>query len=103
MRGRNPYTAFNLVDCLTRYGVPLDATTPLQVGAFAGVHYYPTHQQLVRVFAQVTGQLNFLSYGTTARAARLHGAGRRSAPVLRRTMGPHRRGTAVRPHQYPTT
>ena len=33
------------------------------------------------VFAQVTGQLNFLSYGTTARAARLHGAGRRSAAV----------------------
>jgi putative MATE family efflux protein len=28
------------------------------------------------VFAQVTTQLNFLSYGTTARAARLHGAGR---------------------------
>jgi putative efflux protein, MATE family len=28
------------------------------------------------VFAQVTSQLNFLSYGTTARAARLHGAGR---------------------------
>ena len=27
------------------------------------------------VFAQVTGQLTFLSYGTTARAARLHGAG----------------------------
>jgi putative MATE family efflux protein len=33
------------------------------------------------VFAQVTGQLTFLSYGTTARAARLHGAGRRSAAV----------------------
>ena len=33
------------------------------------------------VFAQVTTQLNFLSYGTTARAARLHGAGRRSAAV----------------------
>ena len=33
------------------------------------------------VFAQVTSQLNFLSYGTTARAARLHGAGRRSAAV----------------------
>ena len=33
------------------------------------------------VFAQVTGQLNFLSYGTTARAARLHGAGRRAAAV----------------------
>ena len=32
-------------------------------------------------FAQVTGQLTFLSYGTTARAARLHGAGRRSAAV----------------------
>jgi putative MATE family efflux protein len=28
------------------------------------------------MFAQVTTQLNFLSYGTTARAARLHGAGR---------------------------
>jgi putative MATE family efflux protein len=28
------------------------------------------------LFAQVTSQLNFLSYGTTARAARLHGAGR---------------------------
>ena len=33
------------------------------------------------VFAQVTSQLNFLSYGTTARTARLHGAGRRSAAV----------------------
>jgi putative MATE family efflux protein len=33
------------------------------------------------VFAQVTSQLNFLSYGTTARASRLHGAGRRSAAV----------------------
>jgi putative MATE family efflux protein len=33
------------------------------------------------LFAQVTTQLNFLSYGTTARAARLHGAGRRSAAV----------------------
>ncbi|OLT21731.1 MATE family efflux transporter [Pseudonocardia sp. CNS-139] len=33
------------------------------------------------VFAQVTTQLNFLSYGTTARAARLHGAGRRGAAV----------------------
>jgi putative MATE family efflux protein len=32
-------------------------------------------------FTQVTSQLNFLSYGTTARAARLHGAGRRSAAV----------------------
>jgi putative MATE family efflux protein len=28
------------------------------------------------VFAQVTSQMNFLSYGTTSRAARLHGAGR---------------------------
>ncbi len=33
------------------------------------------------VFAQVTSQLNFLSYGTTARAARLHGAGRRQDAV----------------------
>ena len=33
------------------------------------------------LFAQVTTQLNFLSYGTTARAARLHGAGRRSEAV----------------------
>jgi hypothetical protein len=33
------------------------------------------------VFAQVTSQLNFLSYGTTARAARLHGAGRRADAV----------------------
>jgi putative MATE family efflux protein len=33
------------------------------------------------LFAQVTSQMNFLSYGTTARAARLHGAGRRSAAV----------------------
>jgi putative MATE family efflux protein len=30
------------------------------------------------VFAQVTSQMNFLSYGTTARTARLHGAGRRA-------------------------
>lgn len=33
------------------------------------------------LFAQVTSQLNFLSYGTTARAARLYGAGRRDAAV----------------------
>ncbi|MHA6793323.1 MATE family efflux transporter [Pseudonocardia bannensis] len=33
------------------------------------------------LFAQVTTQLTFLSYGTTARAARLHGAGRRSDAV----------------------
>jgi putative MATE family efflux protein len=33
------------------------------------------------LFAQVTSSLTFLSYGTTARAARLHGAGRRSAAV----------------------
>jgi putative MATE family efflux protein len=33
------------------------------------------------LFTQVTSQLNFLSYGTTARAARLHGAGRRGAAV----------------------
>jgi putative MATE family efflux protein len=33
------------------------------------------------VFAQVTTQLNFLSYGTTARAARFHGAGRRRDAV----------------------
>jgi putative MATE family efflux protein len=33
------------------------------------------------LFAQVTSQLNFLSYGTTARAARLHGAGRRADAV----------------------
>lgn len=33
------------------------------------------------LFTQVTGQLTFLSYGTTARAARLHGAGRRADAV----------------------
>ncbi|MFP5072991.1 MATE family efflux transporter [Pseudonocardia nantongensis] len=33
------------------------------------------------LFAQVTTQLNFLSYGTTARAARFYGAGRRAAAV----------------------
>ncbi|MCY7341193.1 MAG: MATE family efflux transporter [Pseudonocardia sp.] len=33
------------------------------------------------LFAQVTSQLNFLSYGTTSRAARLYGAGRRGAAV----------------------
>ncbi len=33
------------------------------------------------LFAQVTSQLNFLSYGTTARTARLHGAGRRADAV----------------------
>ncbi|MBW0106006.1 MATE family efflux transporter, partial [Pseudonocardia sp. KRD291] len=33
------------------------------------------------LFSQVTTQLNFLSYGTTARASRLHGAGRRSEAV----------------------
>ena len=43
---------------------------PLAALAVAGV-----------LFAQVTSQLNFLSYGTTARAARLHGAGRRADAV----------------------
>jgi putative MATE family efflux protein len=33
------------------------------------------------LLAQVSTQLNFLSYGTTARAARLHGAGRRADAV----------------------
>jgi putative MATE family efflux protein len=33
------------------------------------------------VFAQVTSQMNFLSYGTTSRAARLHGAGRHGDAV----------------------
>ncbi|MCP2169613.1 MATE family efflux transporter [Goodfellowiella coeruleoviolacea] len=33
------------------------------------------------VLSQVSTQLTFLSYGTTARAARLHGAGRRAAAV----------------------
>jgi putative MATE family efflux protein len=33
------------------------------------------------VLAQVTTQLTFLSYGTTARTARLHGAGRRAEAV----------------------
>ncbi|WP_156756912.1 MATE family efflux transporter [Actinokineospora pegani] len=33
------------------------------------------------VLAQVSTQLTFLSYGTTARAARLHGAGRRAEAV----------------------
>ncbi|HWM57249.1 MAG TPA: MATE family efflux transporter [Pseudonocardia sp.] len=33
------------------------------------------------LFAQVTSQLTFLSYGTTARSARLHGAGQRAAAV----------------------
>jgi putative MATE family efflux protein len=33
------------------------------------------------LFAQVTSQLTFLAYGTTARAARLHGAGRRAEAV----------------------
>jgi putative MATE family efflux protein len=33
------------------------------------------------VFAQVTTQLTFLSYGTTARAARLHGAARRADAI----------------------
>ncbi|MFP5023031.1 MATE family efflux transporter [Pseudonocardia phyllosphaerae] len=33
------------------------------------------------LFSQVTSQLNFLSYGTTARASRFFGAGRRAAAV----------------------
>jgi len=33
------------------------------------------------MFAQVTSQMNFLSYGTTSRAARLHGAGRHGDAV----------------------
>jgi putative MATE family efflux protein len=34
------------------------------------------------LLAQVSTQLNFLSYGTTARTARLHGAGRRTEAVV---------------------
>lgn len=34
------------------------------------------------LFAQVTTALNFLSYGTTSRSARLHGAGRRQDAVV---------------------
>ena len=34
------------------------------------------------VLSQVVNQLIFLSYGTTARAARLHGAGRRTDAVV---------------------
>jgi putative MATE family efflux protein len=34
------------------------------------------------LLAQVSTQLNFLSYGTTARVARLHGAGRRADAVV---------------------
>ncbi len=34
------------------------------------------------LLTQVSSQLNFLSYGTTARAARLHGAGRRTDAVV---------------------
>jgi len=56
LRGHNPYTDFDLVACLTHTGVPHDATTPLQVGPFARVHVYPTHEQLVQVFAQVSRQ-----------------------------------------------
>ena len=33
------------------------------------------------LFAQVTSQLNFLSYGTTARTARMYGSGQRPAAV----------------------
>jgi putative MATE family efflux protein len=59
-----PTTASNaLADAST-------VTVPLAGLAVAGV-----------VFAQVTSQLNVLSYGTTARAARLYGAGRRSAAI----------------------
>lgn len=56
MQGHNPYTAFDLVACLTHTGVPPDATTPLPVGPFARVHVYPTHAQLAQVFAQVSRQ-----------------------------------------------
>src|SRR5437763_8075029 len=34
------------------------------------------------LLTQVSNQLTFLSYGTTARAARLHGAGRRADAVV---------------------
>jgi putative MATE family efflux protein len=46
-------------------------TVPLAGLAVAGV-----------LFAQVTTALNFLSYGTTARSARLHGANRHSDAVV---------------------
>jgi putative MATE family efflux protein len=46
-------------------------TVPLAGLAVAGV-----------LFAQVTTALNFLSYGTTARSARLHGANRRQDAVV---------------------
>ena len=54
LHGRNPYTDLRLVDCLRHNSVPPIDTTPLQVGAFAGIKYYPTNQQLAQVFAQAS-------------------------------------------------
>jgi len=53
--GRNPYTDFYLVDCLSQHGLNGRYTTPLQAGEYAGIRsypYYPHAGDLRRVFDQ---------------------------------------------------
>lgn len=51
------------------------------VGRSAGAASLAALAAASTIYAQVTGQLTFLSYGTTARAARSFGAGKRSQAV----------------------
>lgn len=56
LRGQNPYTAFRVVPCLSKYfdpGMVAIKTTPLEAGAFRNYHRqpdYPTKEQLVQQF-----------------------------------------------------
>ncbi len=52
IHGHNPYTDFNMADCLIQNGLNGRFTTPLQAGAFANIKIYPTRPQLLRHFAQ---------------------------------------------------
>jgi hypothetical protein len=46
MRGQNPYRSFNVTDCLHKYGMQGDKTTPLKAGTLKHIYRYPTKQQL---------------------------------------------------------
>ena len=51
------------------------------VGRSGGVHTLAALAAASTIYTQVTAQLTFLSYGTTARAARSYGSGNRAAAV----------------------
>lgn len=85
--GGSPRVPFRDVLRLAAPALPVLAAEPLYllvdtavVGALGAVPLAGLAVAGV-LFAQVTTQLTFLAYGTTARAARLHGAGRRADAV----------------------